>query len=385
MEVYLDNAATTKTMDEVVVKISEVFSKVYGNSSSLHNRGIEAEKIVNEARDILSRLLKVDKSEIYFTSGGTESNNMAMIGISKAYIRSGKHIIISSLEHPSISATAKYLEEEGFEITTIPVDENGCLKIEELEKAIRKDTILVSIMHVNNEIGIINPIEKIGQIIKDKNPNTIFHVDAIQSFGKLNIYPKKGFIDAISISGHKLHGPKGVGALYINKKIKIKPIMFGGNHQAGLRPGTENTPGIAGLAFSANLMYNNIDKYQENLSKFKQRLKNGILNNIENTFVNGSDGIDSANNILNIRFEGVKGEVLLHSLEAKGIYVSTGSACSSNKSNPSATLTALGLDNSQIDSSIRFSFSIYNTADEIDYCIEQLKEIVPSLRRFIKK
>ncbi|PKM96191.1 MAG: cysteine desulfurase NifS [Firmicutes bacterium HGW-Firmicutes-1] len=385
LNVYLDNAATTKAMTEVITKMCIVLDEHYGNPSSLHYMGIEAEKEVTEARSILARLLKVEKKEIFFTSGGTESNNLAILGVARAYIRSGKHIIISCYEHPSVGRTAKQLEEEGFEVTTIPVHSDGTVNLEVLEGAIRPDTILVSIMHVNNEIGVISPLDKIGQIIKAKNPNTIFHVDAVQSFGKIWLQPKKWQVDCLSISGHKIHASKGVGVLYISQKVKIKPLMYGGAHQMGIRSGTENTAGIAGLGVAADYMYSNLTTNSQKLLELKAQLRDGIMNNIERTFVNGIEGNDSAHHILNMRFEGVKGEVLLHALESKGIFISTGSACSSNKPEPSATLLSLGYTEAEVNNSVRFSFSMYNTVEEINYCIKQLMEIVPVLRKFVRK
>lgn len=385
MDVYLDNAATTRALDEVVDKMKSVLTEQYGNPSSMHYKGIEAEKEITDAKNTIATILKVDKKEIIFTSGGTESNNIALFGVARAYARSGKHIIISKYEHPSVSKVAEQLEEEGFEITTIPLQKDGTIDIEVLRNSIRQDTILVSIMHVNNELGSIAPIEQIGPMIKQLNPNTLFHVDGVQSFGKLIIQPKKWMIDLLSISGHKIHASKGVGALYIASKTKIKPLVYGGAHQMGLRSGTENTPGIAGLGVAAQYMYEHLKEHTEHLYKIKMQLKNGILNTIDKTYVNGPDGEKGANHILNIRFESVKGEVLLHALESKGIYISTGSACSSKKPEPSATLLALGHTEQEVDNSVRFSFSMFNTSEEIDYCIAQLKEIIPALRKFIRK
>jgi len=383
--VYLDNAATTKTIDEVVDKMINMCKENYGNPSSLHSKGIEAEKEVLYVKNLFSKILKVDRKEIFFTSGGTESNNLAILGTAKAYSRKGKHIITSSIEHPSVSKVFKALQDEGYEITTISVDSNGLINIDELLDSIREDTILVSIMHVNNEIGTIQPIDKIGQMIHNKNPETIFHVDAIQSFGKMNIYPKRWNIDCLSISGHKIYGPKGIGALYINNQRKIKPIIFGGEQQLGIRSGTENTPGIAGLGVAARFMYNNLEKNVKHMYHMKERLRDGLLREVEDTYVNGLEGRYSAPHILNVRFKDVRGEVLLHALEDKGIFISTGSACSSNKSETSPTLTAIGLTKAEIESSVRFSFSIYNNVNEIDYCINQIKDMVPLLRKFVRR
>ncbi|MBC7961236.1 MAG: cysteine desulfurase [Vallitaleaceae bacterium] len=389
MNIYFDNAATTRTMDCVIDQMVIMLRDHYGNPSSLHYKGIEAEKEITQAKEIFAKLLKVEKKEILFTSGGTESNNLALLGIAKAYVRSGKHIILSSIEHPSVSAVCKQLLEDGYEITTLQVDGKGQIDLKMLEDAIRKDTILVSIMHVNNEIGTIAPLEKIGQLIKKSNPNTLFHVDAVQSFGKIWLTPKRALIDCMSMSGHKIHGPKGIGALYLQPKVKIKSIVYGGSQQGGIRSGTENTSGIAGFSVAAAWMYDHIEQNKQHLMNLKLKLRNDILQNIEKTYVNGPDPIMdeaiSVPNILNIRFEGVRGEVLLHALESKGIFVSTGAACASNKHEPSATLTGIGLKEEEIESAIRFSFSFYNTVADVDYCIEQLKEIVPMLRKFTRK
>lgn len=385
MEVYLDNAATTKPFDSVIEKMCKVLKEDYGNPSSLHSKGISAEKYVSEAKEILSKLLKVEKKEIYFTSGGTESNNLALLGIADAYKRSGKHIITSDIEHPSVNNTLLSLEEKGYEVTRIPVNNEGIVNLEMLRDSIREDTILVSIMHVNNEIGSIQPIEEIGKIIKEKNNSALFHVDAIQSFGKIAIYPQKANIHLLSISGHKFHGPKGIGALYINNKIKIKPIVFGGSQQNGLRSGTENVPGINGLSCAAKIMYENLKKHEEYMYELKNHFVSNILDSIDDVYVNGPELSEAAPNIVNLRFDNIKGEVLLHALEGKGIYISTGSACSSNKTSISTTLQAIGLTNEQIDNSIRFSFSINNTLDELDYCIRELEEIIPKLRKFVRR
>lgn len=385
MEVYLDNAATTRVLDEIIEKVAEMSHTHYGNPSSLHYKGMDAEQEIAKAKDILAKCLKVDKNELYFTSGGTESNNLALIGIAKAYMRSGKHIIISSIEHPSVSETAHFLEEEGFEITHLPVDQEGYISMTALEQAIREDTILVSIMYVNNEIGTIQKIDEIGLLIKRCNPNTIFHVDAVQAFGKLVINPTKWMIDALSISGHKIYAPKGIGALYIRNKVKIKPIIYGGSQQSGIRSGTENTTGIVALGMAAEFMYNNQAYIYDKIMNLRNRMLEGIFNSLDGVHINGVQNGLSAPHILNLRFDDVKGEVLLHALESKGIYISTGSACSSNKPAPSSTLKAIGLNNNQIASSVRISFSVYNTEEEIDYCVEQLAQLVPNLRKFVRK
>lgn len=385
MEVYLDNAATTKVMGKAVEKAALVFDINYANAASMHKKGMAAEKEIIQSKKIIAGILKAEPSELYFTSGGTESNNMAILGAARIYHRRGKHIIVSAYEHPSVLKTAMSLEQEGFEVSVLKVEKDGTFLLKELEDLIREDTILVSIMHVNNEVGTIAPLEKIGKLIKKKNQNTLFHVDAVQSFGKLNIYPKKYLIDYMSISGHKLYAPKGIGVLYIKNGLRLKPLFYGGGQQLGVRPGTENTPGIAALGVVAEQLYGNLQENYQKLGYIKKYLRDRILNEIENTYQNSPCDELTGNHILNIRFEGVKGEVLLHSLEEKGIYVSTGSACSSKKTELSNTLLALGYNSTEVDSSIRFSFSIDNTIEEMDYLVEQLKLIVPTLRKYSKK
>ena len=384
MEIYLDNGATTRPFEEVVDLMCRVFSQDYGNPSSLHKKGFQAEKYILKSKDIFSKILKVNQKEIYFTSGGTESNNLAILGVANAYKRTGKHIITTEIEHSSVKNTINYLGDNDYEITVLPVDSNGHINLNQLRDSIREDTILVSIMHVNNEIGTIMPIEEIGKIIKEKNRETVFHVDAIQSFGKLMIYPKKYNIDVLSISGHKFHAPKGIGAIYINDNIKINPIIYGGFQQNGIRSGTENVPGIAAIGCAAEKMYSNIDSNSEYLYKLKKHLANRIISEIPDTIVNGIEVEKGAPNILSIRFNNIRGEVLLHSLEEKEIFVSTGSACSSNKPSKKGPLQAIGLTNEEALSTIRFSFCIFNTIEEMDICVEELKKIVPLLRKFVR-
>ncbi|MFP4697876.1 MAG: cysteine desulfurase family protein [Eubacteriales bacterium] len=384
MEVYFDNAATTKPLQCVIKKMIDSYEE-YGNPSSLHNKGIKAELVIKEAKDIFSNILKVDDKELYFTSGGTESNNLAIIGTALANRKSGKHIITSAIEHPSVINPVKFLEEEyGFDISIAPVDKEGLIDIKKLEDMINEKTILVSFMHVNNEIGSVQNINDIAKIIKNKNQRALFHVDAIQSFGKYKIYPKRELIDLLSISSHKIHGPKGIGLLYVNNKVKIKPILYGGEHQRGLRSGTENVPGIASFALASNEMYKNINDNIKHLYKIKTRLINGIINNINDVKINGMDYLKGSPNIVSLRFKNIKSEVLLHTLEKYDIYVSTGSACSSHKSSISQTLKALKLDNKEIDETLRFSFSIFNTEDDVDHCIKVLKKEVPFLRKYVR-
>ena len=383
MEVYLDNSATTKCFKDVAELMTKIMCEDYGNPSSMHNKGMQAETYIRNAKDIISRNLKVNEKEILFTSGGTESDNIALIGSAMANYRAGRHLITTKIEHPAILQTMKYLEEQGFKVTYLPVDKNGQIRLEDLEKAIRKDTILVSIMHTNNEIGALQPIEEAGRLIKRINPNIIFHVDAVQGFGKFRIYPKKMNIDLLSVSGHKIHGPKGVGFLYINEKIKIKPIIFGGGQQKGMRSGTENVPGVAGLAKAIEMIYADLDENVEQLYCLKEHFIAGVVQ-IPDTKINGLTGKDSAPHIVSVSIRGIRSEVMLHALEEKGIYVSAGSACASNKPQTSDTLKAIGVEKELLDSTIRFSFSEFTTQEEIDYTLKAMWEIIPMLRRYVR-
>lgn len=381
MEAYFDNSATTRVLDPVRDIVVETMTKDYGNPSSKHRKGMEAELYIRNARSEIAKTLKVAEKEILFTSGGTESNNMALIGTAMANKRAGKHIISTNIEHPSVYNPMSYLEEQGFEITFLPVDHDGHIRLEELEAAIRPDTILVSVMYVNNEVGAVEPIEEIGKLIKKKNPNTLFHVDAIQAYGKYQIRPKKQGIDLLSVSGHKIHGPKGVGFLYIGSGVKIKPLLYGGGHQNNLRSGTENVPGVAGLGVAAKEMYTNHEEKVAQLITLKDYMIDRIAE-IEGAIVNSKKGAESAPQIVSVSFAGVRSEVLLHALEDREIYVSSGSACSSNHPGISGTLVGIGLPKSLLDATIRFSFGLFNTKEEIDYCIEVLKELLPVLRKY---
>ena len=294
MNVYLDNAATTRVSEAAAQKALMLMREQYGNPSSLHYKGMESEREISRTRLILSGMLKVDLQEIYFTSGGTESNNLAVFGIARAYNRAGRHVITSSIEHPSVGAAVKQLQEEGFETTVVPVNSQGLVNVAALEAAIRPDTILVSIMHVNNEVGTIQPIEEIGKCIKRKNPKTIFHVDAVQSFGKLTVLPKKWSVDALSLSGHKIYAPKGVGALYLSSRVKIKPITYGGSQQNAIRPGTENAPGIAALGVAAEFMASHMAANTVHLKAMRTRLIEGLTRKLEGVEINGMAGDGSA-------------------------------------------------------------------------------------------
>lgn len=381
MEAYFDNSATTRCSDSVVALMQQVLLADYGNPSSLHMKGVVAEKYIKTATEQIARTLKVEGKEIIFTSGGTESNNLALIGVALANQRAGKHIITTSIEHASVYNPLIFLEEQGFEVTYLPVDGNGVISLEALKEAVREDTILVSLMHVNNEIGTIEPVEEAAKLIREKNPRTLIHVDAIQSFGKLRIYPKRMGIDLLSVSGHKIHGPKGVGFLYVKDKTKIKPIIHGGGQQKNMRSGTENVAGIAGLGEAVEELYRDFDEKIDRLYELREYLVAG-MKQLEGTTINGAEGRNAAPHIVSVSFSGVRAEVLLHALEERGIYVSTGSACSSNHPAISGTLKAIGVKPELLDSTVRFSLSVESTREEADYVLEQLAELLPMLRRF---
>lgn len=384
MEAYLDNSATTKVSDGVRDIVVKTMTEDFGNPSSLHMKGIEAEKYLRDAREIIAKALKVTEKEIIFTSGGTEANNMALIGVAEAYKRAGRHIITTAIEHASVLNTMKYLTEQGYSVTYLNVDKSGRIDLEELKNAITDETILVSVMYVNNEIGAVEPIEEIGKIIKERNPNTVFHVDAIQAFGKYKIYPKKVKIDALSVSGHKIHGPKGIGFLYVSDKVKIRPIIHGGGQQRGLRSGTDNVPGIAGMGQAVREAYTDMETKADKMRKLKDYLADSLLK-LSDVRINSSKGDDGAPNIVSASFIGVRSEVMLHALEEKGVYVSSGSACSSNKPGISVTLKSIGLNKEALDSTLRFSFCDTTTMEEIDYALEAVKELLPKLRVLRRK
>lgn len=384
MEAYFDNSATTKVLDCVKDAVVDAMCVNYGNAAAKHRKGVEAENLIREAKKAIADTLKVQEKEILFTSGGTESNNTALIGTALANRRAGKHLITTGVEHPSIYNTMSFLEEMGFEVTYLPVDHMGHISLEDLEKAIREDTILVSVMYVNNEVGAVEPIEAISQCIKKKNPKTLFHVDAIQAYGKYKIRPKKQGIDLLSVSGHKIHAPKGVGFLYIRDGVKIRPILFGGGQQKGMRSGTENVPGCVGLGVAAREAYKDFDARIEKLYTLREHLIAG-LKPLGGVTINGSEDRTNAPQIVSASFEGVRSEVLLHALEDKGVYVSSGSACSSNHPGISGTLKGIGVKKELLDSTIRFSLGDLNTEEEVNYAIGVLGELLPVLRRYQMK
>lgn len=383
MEIYFDNSATTRCSDAVAQKMLHILTQDYGNPSSMHQKGVEAEQYVKDARETLASILKVQPKEIVFTSGGTESDNLAIIGAALANHRSGKHIITTAIEHPAVLNAMKHLEEQDFTVTYLPVNNQGIVELESLQKAMTPETILVSVMMVNNEIGSLQPISQISAIAKAVNPGCLIHVDAVQGFGKFRIYPKRMGIDLLSVSGHKIHGPKGVGFLYIQEKCKIKPINFGGGQQKNLRSGTENVPGIAGIAMAAEECYKDFEQKQEKLFGIREAFLKGI-EKLEGTSINGPKGREGAPHIASVSFQGIRSEVLLHTLESKEIYVSSGSACASNKPGISETLKSIGIEKNLLDSTIRFSFSSYNSLEEVNQCLEVLGDVLPMLRRYAR-
>lgn len=387
MEAYLDNAATTQVFPEVRDIMLQVMEKDFGNPSSRHTKGIEAEGYVTKAVQQIASTLKCQPKEIVLTSGGTESNNMALIGTALANRRAGKHVITTRIEHASVHEPFGRLEQMGYEAQYLPVDSNGHVQPEVLQEAVREDTLLVSIMMVNNEMGAVEDIKRLAAAARQKNPNVIFHVDAIQAYGKYKIVPKRMGIDLMSVSGHKIHGPKGSGFLYVRDGVKISPIILGGGQQRGMRSGTENVPAIAGLGEAVHLIYQEHSARVERLYALKERLIAGLLG-MEGVTVNGINDLpltETAPHIVSASFEGIKSEVMLHALAQEGVYVSSGSACSSNHPELSGTLKAIGVDDRLLDSTLRFSFSVLTTEEEVDHALLAVEKILPQLRRFVKK
>ena len=385
MEVYLDNSATTMCYPEVGELVYKVMCRDYGNPSSLYRKGVEAERYIRDAKETVAKLLKVNNKEIFFTSGGTESDNLALIGCARANRRRGNHLITSSIEHPAILNTMRYLEEEeGFRVTYLPVDEAGRIQLDALREALCPETILVSVMYVNNEVGTVQPIHEAVQITKRYNSSILLHTDAVQGYGKYRIYPKRLGIDLLSASGHKIHGPKGVGFLYIDSRVKIHPIMFGGGQQRDIRSGTENVPGIAGIGLASSLIYRDLEMKTALMRELKAYFIERILQ-MEDTVVHGVTDEESAPHIISVGVSGVRSEVLLHTLEDKGICVSSGSACSSNHPAVSGVLKAIGAPREYLDATVRFSMSEFTTKEEIDYTLETLYNCIPMLRKFTRR
>ena len=382
-EVYLDNSATTRAYDSVGDLVRKVMCEDYGNPSSMHAKGVTAEHYIKEAKETLAKLMKVQDKEIFFTSGGTESDNLALMGVARANRRRGNHLITSAIEHPAVINTMRHLEEEGYRVTFLPVDRYGRIRLDALKEALCEDTILVSVMYVNNEVGSVQPIAEAASIVKAYNKDILFHVDAVQGFGKYRIYPRKLNVDLCTISGHKIHGPKGIGALYVGSHVKIQPIVFGGEQQKNVRSGTENVPGIAGLGLAAKLIYQDLDEKVARMRELKAHFIEGVQE-IQDITIHGLYDETSAPHIISVGFAGIRSEVLLHALEEKGIYVSSGSACASNHPQISGVLKGIGAGQEYLDATLRFSMSEFTTPEEIDYTLETLYNIVPVLRKYTR-
>lgn len=375
--VYLDNSATTKPYKEVVDEVIDCLENVYGNPSASHKLGIEAERKIKTARENVAKLINADSSEIIFTSGGSEANNLAIKGLIKA----GDHIITSNIEHKSILKLAYEIEKENIEVTYLPVEKNGLVDIEKLKESIKANTRLVSIMQVNNEIGSIQPIKDIVKIVREKSKRTKIHVDGVQALGKVLIDVKDLDIDLLSLSAHKIHGSKGVGALFIKKGIVLKPLITGGGQEMDIRGGTENVSGISGFGVASKIMFENLTSSLEKVKLIKEKFVSS-LEDIDDIIINSPINSNYVNHILNVSFGGVRGEVLLHALEDYGIFVSTGSACSARKSSDkNYVLPSIGLSEKYIKGTIRFSFSHLNTLEEVDYTIDSIKKVLTFLRR----
>ena len=383
MEIYLDNAATTQCYSEVTDLMVNIMRGDYGNPSSMHRMGVRAEQYLRGARETIASLLKVSEKDIYFTSGGTESNNWALFGAADALKRKGNHIITSSIEHAAVLSPAAALAERGFRLTTLPVDAEGRVSLQDLREALTPDTVLVSVMYVNNEIGTEQDIGSIGALIRECVPQALFHVDAVQAFGKIRILPKRLKIDMMSVSGHKIHGPKGAGFLYLGERAKIHPLILGGGQQNGMRSGTDNVPGAAGLAKAAEMVCGKMEENAAHMTELREQLREGIAA-IPGTVIH-TPLTGTAPHILNASFTGIRSEVLLHALEDRGIYVSAGSACSSHKRAGSAVLKAIGCTKEEMDSALRFSLSEQTSEEEISCTINVLNEIIPSLRKYTRR
>ncbi len=387
MFVYLDNSATTRPYDEVIDVMSKIQRENFGNPSSLHTLGVEAEKYLKNARKSLSASLGASENEVYFTSCGTESDNMALLGLCKNRRHMGKKIITTSVEHPAVLEPVKYLESIGFKIEYIGVDRNCRIDIKQIEKAMTEDTVMISVMSVNNETGTIFPIDKIGAL-KDKfnkehGTDILFHTDAVQAFGKIPISVNGNYssVDLISVSSHKIHGPKGVGGLYIKKNVNIPSLVLGGGQEKNMRSGTENTTGIGGFGTAIDLAFSGFDDRLKTIEDVRSLLLTGLKDQIADIIINSPQDETACPSVLNVSFMGTRGEVLLHTLEQDGIFVSTGSACSSNKKGQSHVLSAMGLSAKEIEGAIRFSFSEFNTKAEIEYVVEKVKNAVKRFRK----
>ncbi|MCR3921449.1 MAG: cysteine desulfurase [Firmicutes bacterium] len=382
-EIYLDNSATTPVLPAVAAAMQEILVENYGNPSSLHHKGMLAERVLKDARRLLAQACGANKNEIYFTSGGTEANNVAIKGVARRLKRRGMHLVTSKIEHPSVLYAYRALEAEGFRVTYLDVNKDGLLHANDVAAAVCEDTILVSVMHINNEVGSILPVAEIGEHIKEKNPQTLFHVDAVQSFAKIPIHVTQWQADLLTISAHKIHGPKGCGALYRRQGIPLEPLCHGGDQEGGVRPGTENVAGIAGFAHAARIALQQQENNLAYIQKLKDKCMSGLQARIPDVVQNGPQA--GAAHILNVCIPGIKGEVLVHALEEEGIYLSTGSACHSQRADPSHVLQAMGRTAAEIEASLRISFSALITVDELTFAMDKMSEAVQTLRLMTRR
>ncbi|MGA8941887.1 MAG: cysteine desulfurase family protein [Thermoactinomyces sp.] len=381
---YLDNSATTKTDPAVISVMADVMRDIYGNPSSLHGIGVKAERLMEQARKAVAGALHCSPQEIIFTSGGTEANNLVIRGVAEAYRQRGNHMVTSPVEHPSVYNVFQYLKQKGWNITELPVDQFGRVHPEDVVSAVTDETVLVSIMHVNNEVGTIQPVEEIGNRLKSF-PKVLFHVDAVQSFGKIPLHPSSSRIDFLTISGHKFHGPKGIGCLYKRKNLTLPPLLLGGGQEQGMRSGTENLPAIAGLAKAVLLAKETEEKFYPQYQAWKEMILARVNSELNHVKVNGDIRDDGgAPYILNLSFPGLKSEVIVHALEKENVYVSSKSACSSKKEEPSRVLKAMGLTDQEALGSIRISMGRMNTEKELKQCCDALVRVIPALQKVMK-
>lgn len=376
--IYLDHSATTPVDPEVAQLIMKYYLEYYGNPSSVHFFGRQVKKALEEAREQVAALIGAKAAEITFTSGGTEADNLAIQGAARSRAKKGKHLITSAIEHHAVLDTFKYLAKNGYELTILPVDEEGLVSVDDVTKAIRPDTILISIMHANNEVGSIQPIAEIGALTREKG--ILFHVDAVQSLGKIPINVQDLNVDLLTISSHKIYGPKGVGALYVRKGVRISPLVFGGSQERKMRSGTENAPGIIGFGKACELAGERMAEETTRLTRLRDKLTEGILTRIDNVKLNGPRGAKRLPNNVNVSINYVEGESLLLSLDMLGIAASSGSACTSGSLDPSHVLLAMGLSHEVAHGSLRFSLGRQNTEEDIDFVLQELPKIVDRLR-----
>ncbi|WP_048080567.1 MULTISPECIES: cysteine desulfurase NifS [Methanobacterium] len=375
---YMDHSATSPVDPEVFEAMKPYFVDNFGNASTLYSLGRDARKAMEAAREQVASLIGAKPEEVIFTSGGTESDNIAIKGTVYRLKNKGNHIITSAIEHPAVRETCKYLEKNGFEVTYLPVYEEGIVRVSDLEDAITDKTILITIMHANNEIGTIQPIAEIGKIARENK--IYFHTDAVQTIGKIPVNVEEMNVDMLSLSAHKVYGPKGIGALYVKKGVRLEPIIHGGGHEKGLRPGTENVSGIVGLGKACELAEKNLLEDAKYITNLRDKLIDGILNSIEQSYLDGHRTKRLPNNV-NLRFTGIEGESLVLHLDSKGVAASTGSACSSKSLEPSHVLIALGLEHVEAHGSLRLTLGKENTEEEVDYVITAVKEVVETLRK----